>query len=59
MHKGWKNILSGIGIILIGLIFGGSVFLGNADALDWIFDVLGIVFIIVGIVQLATQKEQL
>jgi len=47
--RGIGDILSGILIIGIGLVWGGSIFLGNADALDVFFDCLGIFWIVKGI----------
>ena len=46
--RGIGNIVSGIVIIGIGLFWGGSIFLGNADALDVFFDCLGIFWIVKG-----------
>ena len=43
--KGIGDIISGIVIIGIGFMFGGSVFLGNPGLLDYFFDGLGVFWI--------------
>lgn len=43
--KGTGDIISGIVIIGIGFMFGGSVFLGNPGLLDYFFDGLGVFWI--------------
>lgn len=43
--KGIGDIIAGVVLIGIGFTFGGSVFLGNPDALDYFFDGLGIFWI--------------
>ena len=57
MSNAWKKILSGVGVILIGFVLGGSIFTGDADILDWLFDLVGIGLIIFGVFQLATKSE--
>ena len=52
--KGFKNVLGGCGLIGVGLLFGGSVFLGNPTTLDWIFDGLGTLWIYKGVYDVAT-----
>jgi uncharacterized membrane protein HdeD (DUF308 family) len=47
--RGFGDIVAGVVLIGIGLVWGGSIFLGNADALDVFFDVLGIFWICKGI----------
>jgi hypothetical protein len=54
MHKGWKNIIAGVVLIGIGFAYGGSIFLGNPGTLDYVFDVGGLVFIVLGVYQLVT-----
>ncbi len=51
---GIRNIFSGALLIAIGLAFGGSVLLGNADGIDYVFDGLGILWIGKGVRDLAT-----
>ena len=53
--KGWGNIVTGVVLIVMGLSgwFGGSIFTGDADLIDIGFDILGIVLIVWGCVQLA------
>ena len=46
---GIKDILSGVALIGIGLLFGGSVFLGNPGITDYFFDGLGVFWIGKGI----------
>jgi hypothetical protein len=47
--RGIGDIIAGVVLIAIGLFWGGSIFLGNADALDYFFDFLGIFWIGKGI----------
>lgn len=47
--RGIKDIIAGVVLIGIGLVFGGSIFLGTADALDIFFDCLGLFWIGLGI----------
>jgi hypothetical protein len=47
--RGMKDIIAGVVLIGIGLVFGGSIFLGTADALDIFFDCLGLFWIGLGI----------
>lgn len=47
--KGIKDVIAGVVLIGIGLVFGGSIFLGTADALDIFFDCLGLFWIGLGI----------
>lgn len=49
ISKGIKDIIAGVVLIGIGLVFGGSIFLGSADALDVFFDCLGLFWIGSGI----------
>ena len=57
MGKGIGNIIAGVVLLVMGLsgLFGGSIFLGNADAFDVAFDILGIGLIVWGVVQLARK----
>ena len=52
--KGWGNIVGGVVLLAMGLsgLFGGSIFTGDADIIDAVFDILGIGMIIWGCVQL-------
>ena len=47
--RGMKDIFAGVVLIGIGLVFGGSIFLGTADSLDIFFDCLGLFWIGLGI----------
>lgn len=47
--KGIKDVIAGVVLIGIGLVLGGSIFLGTADALDIFFDCLGLFWIGLGI----------
>ncbi len=47
----WGSILIGIGFVM-----GGSVFLGDFSILNIIFDGLGTIWIIKGIVQMINKK---
>ena len=47
--KGIKDIIAGVVLIGIGFVFGGSIFLGTADAVDVFFDCLGLFWIGLGL----------
>ena len=49
ISKGIKDIIAGVVLIGIGLVWGGSIFLGTADTLDIFFDCLGLFWIGLGI----------
>ena len=50
--SGVGDIITGVVLIGIGFLFGGSVFLGNPGLLDWLFDGLGLFWIGKGIYRL-------
>ena len=50
--SGAGDIIAGVGLIGIGFLFGGSVFLGNPAWYDYIFDGLGLFWIGKGIYRL-------
>lgn len=56
MHPGLKNMIWGAIIIAIGLFYGGSIFYGNPDTLDYILDIIGIGLIAFGVYQLITKR---
>jgi hypothetical protein len=47
--RGIGDIVAGVVLIGIGLVWGGSIFLGTADVLDVFFDGLGLFWIVKGI----------
>ena len=51
------NIIAGVVLIAIGLVMGGSIFLGDFSLLNIIFDGLGIFFIIRGVVQILRSRQ--
>jgi hypothetical protein len=53
---GVKDIISGVVLIAIGFVLGGSVFLGDFDPFSIFFDALGMFFIIRGIVRMRGAK---
>ena len=53
-----KDILAGVVLIAIGFVFGGSIFLGDYSVTSWIFDGLGIVFIVMGLIKLYKHRQQ-
>jgi len=57
MKKGMSNIITGAILLALGMLFGGSIFTGNPGTIDYIFDILGIVLIVSGIVQMAKEKK--
>lgn len=52
-----KDIFWGAVLIAIGLVFGGSVFLGDFSIWSIVFDGLGVFFIVRGVVQISRAKR--
>ena len=52
-----QEILWGVVLIAIGLVFGGSVFLGDFGLISVFFDGLGVVFIIRGVLRVVRTKR--
>ena len=50
------NIISGILVIGIGILNGGSIFTGDPTGLDYAFDGLGIGLILYGVYQKSTGQ---
>jgi uncharacterized membrane protein HdeD (DUF308 family) len=53
-----KDIFWGVVLIAIGLIFGGSVFLGDFSLPSIFFDGLGVFFIARGVVRMNRAKRE-
>ena len=53
-----KDIFWGVVLIAIGLVFGGSVFLGDFSLPSIIFDGLGLFFIGRGLVRMNRAKRE-
>ena len=51
---GVRDVVGGAVLIGIGLAYGGSIFTGTADAIDWAFDLLGSFWLLKGVYQLVT-----
>jgi hypothetical protein len=51
-----RDIVAGVALIAIGLVFGGSVFLGDFSVTSVLFDALGVFFIIRGLVRMNRAK---
>jgi hypothetical protein len=52
-----RDIVAGVALIAIGLVFGGSVFLGDFSVTSVLFDALGVFFIIRGLVRMNRAKQ--
>lgn len=52
-----RDIIAGAVLIGIGLAFGGSIFLGDFSPLNLVFDGLGTVFIIKGLISVYKSKQ--
>ncbi|HET8713225.1 MAG TPA: hypothetical protein VFM23_06025 [Gemmatimonadales bacterium] len=52
-----KDIVAGVVLIAIGLVFGGSVFRGDFDLPSIFFDGLGLFFIIRGLVRISRARR--
>jgi len=53
-----KNILGGLVVVAIGLVWGHSVLRGDFGAISIFFDALGVFFIIRGLVSIYRAKQQ-
>ena len=55
-----REIFCGLGIILIGLVMGGSIFRGDFTVLTLFFDGIGVLLILLGVVRMVrrTQRSQ-
>ena len=53
-----RDIVAGVVLIAIGLIFGGSVFLGDFTLFNIFFDGLGIFFIVRGAMRLYRARQE-
>jgi len=52
-----RDIIAGVVLIAIGLVLGGSVFLGDFSATSIIFDGLGVFFIIKGLIKILRSRQ--
>ncbi|HXE82641.1 MAG TPA: hypothetical protein VN513_04840 [Gemmatimonadales bacterium] len=53
-----RDIIGGVGLIVVGLLFGGSVFLGDFSLFSIFFDGLGVFFIVRGIIRLNRARQE-
>jgi hypothetical protein len=51
---GVRDLVGGLVLIGIGLAYGGSIFMGTADVIDWAFDLLGTFWLVKGLYLLFT-----
>lgn len=52
-----RDIITGVVLIGIGFVLGGSVFLGDFSPSSLIFDGLGVFFIVKGAVKIRKEKQ--
>jgi len=52
-----RDIIAGVVLIAIGFVLGGSVFLGDFSITSIIFDGLGVLFIIMGLVKVLKNRQ--
>ncbi|MGH7607877.1 MAG: hypothetical protein ACREME_11110 [Gemmatimonadales bacterium] len=52
-----KHVIAGLVLIAIGLVVGGSIFLGDFSVTSWIFDGLGVLFIAMGLVKVYKKRQ--
>jgi uncharacterized membrane protein HdeD (DUF308 family) len=52
------NIVTGVVLIVLGLLMGNSVFQGDFSPLSIFFDGLGIFFIIRGLLKVVRSRQQ-
>ena len=53
-----RDIVSGVVLVAIGLVFGGSIFLGEFSLFSIIFDGLGIFFIVRGAMRMYRARQE-
>jgi len=53
-----RDIVAGVVLIAIGLVFGGSIFLGDFSLFNIVFDGLGIFFIVRGGLRLYRARQE-
>ena len=53
-----REILCGLGIILIGLVMGGSIFRGDFTVLTLFFDGIGVLLILLGVVGMVRRNQR-
>ena len=53
-----REILCGLGIILIGLVMGGSIFRGDFTVLTLFFDGTGVLLILLGVVRMVRRNQR-
>jgi 3-hydroxy-3-methylglutaryl CoA synthase len=51
---GLRDIVGGLVLIAIGFAYGGSIFMGTADVIDWAFDLVGTFWLLKGLYLLCT-----
>ena len=51
---GIRDIFGGLVLIAIGFAYGGSIFMGTADVIDWAFDIVGTFWVVKGLYLLFT-----
>lgn len=52
-----RDLIAGAVLIGIGFVFGGSVFFGDFSLFNIIFDGLGVVFIVRGLIQISKNRQ--
>jgi hypothetical protein len=52
-----RDILAGVVLIAIGLLFGGSVFRGEFTIWSVLFDGLGVFLIVLGVIKLVRARR--
>ncbi len=52
-----RDIITGVVLIGIGLMFGGSIFLGDFSTMNLIFDGLGVFFIVKGLIRISKERK--
>ena len=53
-----RDLVAGVGLIVVGLVWTGSVFLGDFSLLNIIFDGLGVFFIVRGVMAMNRAKRE-
>jgi uncharacterized membrane protein HdeD (DUF308 family) len=53
-----RDIFWGVVLIAIGLVFGGSVFLGDFSLPSIFFDGLGVFFIVRGVIRMNRARQE-
>jgi hypothetical protein len=53
-----RDIVTGVILIVLGLLFGNSIFQGHFGVMSIFFDGLGLFFIVKGLIRIIRSRQQ-